>query len=365
MGKKPRPKAPESRKASKETAKPEAARARNHFDAQQQQAILNVFQDAFGELLSSDGLSTVLQEVKQALFNRDFAKAFGQEEYLDVYAARWSPTRALCYGSVLQTIKPHLDTICRFHPGEGDGPNEPSQPALRMVSIGGGAAETAAFGAFLGRTGNDGPRGSIHVVDSAPWARVVEKLRAGLTTPPRLSKYASAAAREANAAVVSPARLSVTFAQHDVFALGRAGLAGHVGGERPVLATLLFTLNELFTFGGVGKTTAFLLDLTAVLPAGSLLLVVDSPGSYSETVVGKQARRYPMQWLLDRILLPSENAPVEGRRWTKLESLDSVWFRLPEALDYPIPLEDMRYQMHLYRVDDVNVEENASTDLTD
>ena len=41
---------------------------------------------------------------------------------------------------------------------------------------------------------------------------------------------------------------------------------------------------------------------------------------------------------------------VEGAvTWEKLESADSVWFRLAEGLRYPIPLENMRYQMHLYR----------------
>ena len=35
--------------------------------------------------------------------------------------------------------------------------------------------------------------------------------------------------------------------------------------------------------------------------------------------------------------------------WEKLESADSVWFRLAEGLRYPIQLENMRYQMHLYR----------------
>ena len=80
--------------------------------------------------------------------------------------------------------------------------------------------------------------------------------------------------------------------------------------------------------------------------------MVDSPGSYSETAVGAQAKRYPMHWLLDKILLDTEEGEpvVEGRRWEKRESQTSVWFRLDAALKYPIPLEDMRYQLHLYRI---------------
>ncbi|RYC57749.1 hypothetical protein CHU98_g8463 [Xylaria longipes] len=39
----------------------------------------------------------------------------------------------------------------------------------------------------------------------------------------------------------------------------------------------------------------------------------------------------------------------DGIRWEKIESRDSVWFRVADGLRYPIPLENMRYQMHLYR----------------
>ncbi len=184
------------------------------------------------------------------------------------------------------------------------------------------------------------------------------------------------------------------------------------GTEEPLLVTLLFTLNELYTAAGVGPTTAFLRRLSAAACPGTLLLVVDSPGSYSEAAVGRgggaggEKRRYPMQWLLDHTLLrqdppglgrgrgreengarrrekgtvqeegkeeeeeeqkdpppvrsnngdddgdhddteAGEGAPVMA--WEKLESADSVWFRLADGLRYPIQLENMRYQMHLYR----------------
>ncbi len=139
----------------------------------------------------------------------------------------------------------------------------------------------------------------------------------------------------------------------DILELEKPKLADIIG-PCPCLTTLLFTLNELFASGGIGKTTAFLMKLTSIIPIGSLLLVVDSPGSYSETTVGKLAKRYPMQWLLDKVLLETESNPVEGRRWVKLQSNDSVWFRLSDGLRYPIPLENMRYQMHLYRAEEAD-----------
>jgi 25S rRNA (uracil2843-N3)-methyltransferase len=123
-----------------------------------------------------------------------------------------------------------------------------------------------------------------------------------------------------------------------------------VAGGRPMLVTLLFTLNELYT-SSIGKTTAFLLNLTAAATSGSLLLVVDSPGSYSEATVGTEAKRYPMHWLLDHTLLETQKSrgSESALKWVKLVSEDSKWFRIPESIRYPIPLENMRYQMHLYR----------------
>ena len=385
----------------------------SEHERRQQQRVLDVFRHAFGEVLSSPDLAAKLQSLKQALFDRDFARAFGDPEHLAVYAARWSPTRALCYASVLHGIWEHLETLLSPSSSSSSSPSSaPASPAdtvqadtssrsvdavdddqratassdhqeqhqqqqqqqqreneeqrqLRVLSIGGGAAELVALAAFLNQQHAAVSAGAITLVDSGPWADVVARLTASLTTPPPLSKYASAAARQASAAaLVSAARFRPTFVRQDALALGRSRLAA-LAGDAPLLVTMLFTLNELFTAGGVGKTTALLLALTCAAPAGSLLLVVDSPGSYSEASVGGagaggEKRRYPMQWLLDRILLGTRREPVGGRRWTKLEARESVWFRLAdELLDYPIPLENMRYQMHLYRAEDAGSDEEG------
>ncbi|KAK3327854.1 hypothetical protein B0T19DRAFT_484878 [Cercophora scortea] len=337
----------------------------------QQQQVLDVFKASFfGAVLNAHAFDATLQAVKQALFERDFARAFCDPEHLAVYAARWSPTRALCYASLLGSL--HHQRL--------------------LEGIGGGPAELAAFAAFLStqtrlrawREPNEPKRalddndpetdtdlfGRITLLDSAPWESVLTTLQHSLTTPPPLSKYASAAAKQATRALIPPSNLTSRFIQHDALDLGREGLLPLMGkGNKPLLITLLFTLNELFTSSGIGKTTKFLLDLTSVVPTGSLLLVVDSPGSYSETSVGKDkaggGKKYPMHWLLDRIMLGTQAEPVEGRRWTKLQGHDSGWFRLADtntysegdtnSLDYPIGLENMRYQMHLYQAEDASV----------
>jgi 25S rRNA (uracil2843-N3)-methyltransferase len=100
------------------------------------------------------------------------------------------------------------------------------------------------------------------------------------------------------------------------------------------------------------KTQQLLQQLTDNMTPGSCLLVVDSPGSYSTVSINGAEKKYPMQWLLDYTLLGQSAKTEKDQRlsqWEKLTSEDSQWFRLDESLQYPIDLEDMRYQIHLYR----------------
>ncbi|KAK1719353.1 uncharacterized protein BDZ83DRAFT_585491 [Colletotrichum acutatum] len=323
-----------------------------------QQRLLSSFASAFQPVLASPAFATILQEVKAALYARDFDAAFtsAKAESLDAYAARWSPTRALAYAVVLLGIAEHLEGLevqvkkAEDEAGaEGGAETTQIKKEIKILSIGGGAAELAALAAYLSQQ----PaylKGTITCLDAAPWAPVVSKLHAALTVPPPASRYANEAQATAAALVDPAARLSSSFSHLDALAMSRDQLSKELGKEA-LLITLLFTLNELYTAAGIGKTTAFLLNLTATVPLGSLLLVVDSPGSYSEAAVGKESKKYPMQWLMDHTLVnkPQKDGVFPGCRWEKVESNDSVWFRLADSLNYPISLENMRYQMHLYR----------------
>ncbi|KAF4339792.1 25S rRNA (uridine(2843)-N(3))-methyltransferase [Fusarium beomiforme] len=353
---------------------------------QQQQRLLNIFSSAFNKVLTSDDFSRLLQEIKQALFNREFATAFGREDYLEAYAARWSPTRALCYAGVFLGIKKHLegiifdrketkdyiqatgeDTISEANTAEStlenaddkseecgidsiqslklDSTSTRRNASIQMLSVGGCAAEHIAFASYLHATATDG---HLTLLDSGPWAKVISLLESSIVNPPPISKYASAALQAANCPLLEKDQLSLDVVQRDVLDLDMDSLSAKcANGKVPIILTLLFTLNELYTTAGIGKTTKFLKDLGQILASNSLILVVDSPGSYSEAALGKEKKKYPMQWLLDHTLIESE---TPGYSWEKLQSDDSIWFRLPEGLSYPIPLENMRYQMHLYRL---------------
>lgn len=305
--------------------------------------------------------------------------AFGKKEYLEAYSIRWSPSRALGYTSILVDLRKHLAEFLprainppkqnvAAHPSPASSP----QSSLQTICFGGGAAEVVGFGGFLRylHTSTSDPestetaaldalqnlsvsseraRADLVLIDTAPWKDVIQKLHTALITPPPLSKYASASARAANTSLLEIGDLSSTFIAKDILELSEDQL-GAIVGKTPMLVTLFFTLNELYTTS-IGKTTAFLLNLTAAVPSSTLLLVVDSPGSYSEATIGTEAKKYPMLWLLNHTLLETEKSRGQesAASWKTLVSEESQWFRMPEKLRYPIKLESMRYQCHLYR----------------
>ena len=211
-------------------------------------------------------------------------------------------------------------------------------------------------------------------VDAADWSSNFDEIYFALTLAPPLSKYASKERQLANCALVEPTDLRVSFVQHDLLQPLQEELCEQI--REASLVTLMFTLNELYCTS-IGAATRLLLHITGLLKPGALFLVVDSPGSYSTINLGKEVRsnrsaterpteassskrnekQYPMHWLLDHTLLKEANSTetggssfgMERTQWVKIEEKESEWFRLSPKLNYPIVLEDMRYQLHLYR----------------
>lgn len=324
--------------------------------------------------------------------------------------------------------------VCRLGEGEGgsssieDGPaREQEGPSRKKIVCvgGGGGAELVALAAHLTREfESDGGRqqdekmqqelrggGGVDcvLVDVADWKGVTEKLMGevnthlpGTTLP---NKEASGFEKRAQGEITLPDELadmaisstspaptplpslllSAESVQADVLALPPAQLRSLFWSTH--LVTIIFTLNELYTASST-LTTTFLLGLTDILAPGAMLLVLDSPGSYSTVGIGADGRerKYPMAWLLDHTLLVSASGAqgmgrkdaeegrgetvvsegemgegkevrqrggkalsVKRQKWEKTEECDSKWCRLAKGLRYPIELEDMRYQLHLYR----------------
>lgn len=343
-----------------------------------QQLLLNIFKDSFPQVLASGSLPSVLQEIKGALYKRDFQRAFETQEYLEAYAVRWSPSRALCYQTILAETKEYLSDIfpC-LAPDQAQCAMEAKtshESRVAVLCVGGGAAEAVAFGGFIRyskqafknqwRESKEYPAQSldcplnadttsapieVRLVDRAPWQNVIHELNQSLMEPPKTSKYTTASSRGNNRPMLDRSDLCINFHQVDVLSMSAQQIA-QLTGRKPILVTFFFTLNELYSHS-VSSTTKLLLDLTASLQKNSILLVVDSPGSYSETNIGADTKKYPIHWLLDYCLLqtPSRESENMPPHWTKIMSHESTWFRVPEALRYPIPLENMRYQIHIYR----------------
>ncbi len=358
------------------------------------QLLLNIFNHALFSPAETN-LPNLIQQVKHYLFKRDFGNAFGRVEYLEAYALRWSPSRALAYTDVLcstpilaaylsSTVLGGLDHMEQQHSTESSDlvhvAKEKQAKVSRIVCIGaGGGAEIVALGGLLKHLeensfiqqraseldrplGQRPPRIHLEVtaIDIAEWDPIISKLYCGITTAPTLSRYASAETKATNRPVVEPSLYAVRFVQQDVLNMELSDLAATFADVS--LVTLMFTLNELYTTS-ISATTNFLLSLTMLSSPSALLLVVDSPGSYSTVKLGSSSdthdegdtKKYPMRWLLDHTLLESaavgssKNASAGANQWEKLVSRESEWFRLPEGLVYPIDLEDMRYQVHLYR----------------
>ena len=350
------------------------------------QQILNLFSNTFHSRFDSS-LPKIIQEIKGHLYDRDFLNAFGQEQNLEAYCMRWSPSRALAYCNILFRIPIFAETLfAPFHQNvktskhlayastEGiicsATANESSLTSAksgRVVCIGAGAgAEIVALAAFVGHM-QDRVRDQQSVlplmvtsIDVAEWGSIVTRLHSAATTNPPFSKYASAKLKNTTRPLVSPSLYEVHFEIQDVLEMEYSDLAETF--SNVTLVTLMFTLNEMYQTSK-RATTNLLLALTMLLSAGSLLLVVDSPGSYSTVKLGSASvlsdpddcSKYPMHWLLDHTLLKSavvgssRNSADGAKQWEKLESRESEWFRLPKGLSYPIDLEDMRYQIHLYR----------------
>lgn len=332
------------------------------IDLQIQQSLLDVFIASFPHLLGpnviSQTLQPLLQQLKQHLYDRDFKAAFGSQAFLEAYAVRWSASRALGYLGIFREVFPQLNARSRNY-------TTPSDSQISTITcLGGGlGAELVALAGLIELTPDIG---ALHLVsfDSAPSSELLTSMRENMAFLP--------------STIISEVR------QLDLLAPSSAHTI-HEAIARSDLTTLMFTLNELYTTS-LSRTQTLLLDITSHSRAGSMLLIVDSPGSYSTVSLNGTEKKYPMAWLLDHVLLTLarkldmksgsrvakkaedingtstmvsrertvvDDQGLESGPWKKVESVPSRWFRLPiqeshQLLRYPIELENMRYQMHLY-----------------
>lgn len=351
-----------------------------------QRLVLDVFRDTFPASRDFDALKPTLHVVNTALCEKDLETAFQTEQRREAYAVRWGPSRALCYANLLAGIvsseagdQPWVTNFLR-------GGKHVRFPA-RAVCLGGGAAEIMAFGALLrylkpkalgesypgqaeaiegqvsrtAATEGDTCPLQLVLIDATNWASVIAKLGRGLTTPPPLSKYASEAARAKNRPLTDLDSMQVTFSHGSIFESTVENLKAMIG-SGAALITMLFTLHDLYAIS-VPKTAKLLVEVTIAAPKDSLLLVVDRPGGCSERGISKDAtsaeevpNKIPMAWLMDRMLLgkgqkvANKGEPAgDEPGWEKLVGDECRLHRLEEGLEFPVSLENTKFQMHLFR----------------
>jgi 25S rRNA (uracil2843-N3)-methyltransferase len=312
--------------------------------------------DAGAEAVGGGGLSAAVQAVKKSLYERDFASAFATSQRRTAYVARWSAGRALGYAAVFAGVLRHLcdgdgneqerdqdldmaDTEDEDKDVEaGRGNPEAPRPRRTVVvcCLGGGAgAELAGLTAAVWAAPPAHVSVTARLVDAADWSTELSRLHDALVASETATTYGGPSVspdfRLGNALDLTPVELKSL--------LAGAGLV-----------TIMFTLNELFT-ASVRRATALLLALRSAIKVGGLLLVVDSAGSYATVKLGEAEKRYPMQWLLDHTMLGSSGEAGEDcvAEWIKIRGEESTWFRVARELQYPLELENMRYQLHLYR----------------
>ena len=160
----------------------------------------------------------------------------------------------------------------------------------------------------------------VSLVDSAPWDSIVREVQNVLYTQWHLASQ----------------NFSSTFFRSDIL----EDYASLNLGEQEVI-TLLFTTNELLT-SSKSKTLALLAYLSHVCKSGTLLIIAESAGSYSE--VNVRAQTYPLDLILDQSLAGKNGA------WSIASHESSRWYRFAEQSQqhYPMPLENMRMMVRVY-----------------
>ncbi|EWZ36485.1 uncharacterized protein FOBCDRAFT_222363 [Fusarium oxysporum Fo47] len=332
------------------------------------QLILDTIRTTFPAVDEFNALIPVLREVREALEQKDYCKAFGTQEFLEAYTIRWSPSRALTSANVLAWICSEMSEaawVQKFLHNEGQ------QKPSKIVCFGRGGSDLLACVALLKHSHeskldeiprlessspdcNDSAMVDLNLIDRHVWSGIVTKLQHTLTHSPPLSKYATAKAHASNISAIPSQVLNLSVNHLVVLESDSTTLHAMIG-PNPALITLFFTLHEFYSIS-ISKTTAFLLRLTETAPKGSLLLVVDSPGAdvvLPDSSNKGQEKKYPLEWLLYQALLPPKSSSTNSEEeeqpaWAKLiQGGHEKEYKLPTGLRFPGSLENTRFQVHL------------------
>ena len=260
--------------------------------------ILQAFKKTYTETLKDENLHERIQKVKDALIRRSYIEAFASNDNLEAYVVRWSPSRALAYQSILNNKASTKKLL--------------SGSKINCLCIGGGAgAEIAALSQFKGHIQK------VVTIDIGNWAPVVK-----------------------------PLAINLGFIDLEMINGDALDIVPTLNLTQFGMITCLFTTNELVLQSKQKFIKLF--QSFAVCKPGTLIVVIESAGSYSEVVIGKKT--FPVYYLLHYSLASKDpKTPKSQPLWELVDSTDSEWYRLAPDLTYPLELQNMRYFLRVYR----------------
>lgn len=279
---------------------------------------LDLFNEVLKDILQSPTLHDHIQEVKRALYNRDYMAAFDTDNKRFAYVSRWTPARALSYSSLFASFQ----AIKRLLADKDQ--------KRKVLCVGGGAAsELVGIASLFCRLKEFNPNSDsqldVTIVDIANWSTVVTHFTSYIK-----SHW-----------IYKPEKLNTTFIEGDIL---DSKVISNEGFDVDFI-TLLFTTNELFC-AKRSETIKFLQRLNTNCKKGAYLLIAESAGSYSHITVG--TKKFPVQFLVDTILVGKPND--DNGAWEIVDSSESCWYRINEKeVSYPMKLENMRFFFRLYR----------------
>jgi 25S rRNA (uracil2843-N3)-methyltransferase len=282
------------------------------------------------EPIINDDLPATLQAIKGALFLRDYATAFGRpvcfsyhstrastdltmrtKEYLRAYCARWVPGRALAYRDLLGSSDAMAALAQR---------RSLRQHPFNVMCVGGGAGSELLALASVAKDLELETAINVTAVDSADWTVIVDEMRSSIKEDWELDE-------ETFKLSFAHDDILESFAKHDFASIN--------------LITSLFTTNELFS-ASRPKTLAFLSHLSDTCQSGTLLMIAESAGSYSEISVGD--KKYPLDLVLDQHLAG------KGKAWRVVDKEQSRWYRISEETKahYRLQMENTHMLVRVY-----------------
>ena len=241
------------------------------------------------------------QIIKELFFYRKYREIFENQSLLPVYAALYTPSRALCFHDIFIKNE-HLKKLLL------------ENSSFYCLGAGCGSELIAISRAFMEISTTT--KIKLHIQDLANYEFLLDQMNQNIR------KYWN----------LNNDRLELKFSVEDVLEEDNE-FDSNV--KESSIITACFLLNELLSTSKQ-KFVKLVYRMLKNMKPGTLLLVVDSAGSFSDVEIA--GNTYNCWNLLDNL-----------KDLECITSSDSVWYRFPTNCKYPTKLNNIRSFVRLYR----------------